>query len=176
MPLPYARSIEEEHLYMELHPCQCGESQTTAYQHASIEAGQGLASEHTVVCAGCGRTRRFVFRLPGPTPWYADRYGGPDPSQIIDAGEWHWVSLASMEELDHVRGQPDQMRDVLEEALAAYQEMLKFIPPGQQEMPDSAFFTWRGRQIRASEPPVVFTRSHLEAMVDGVMEDLAAIR
>lgn len=175
MPLPYARSIAEEHLYMQLHPCQCGERRTTAGYHASIEAEQGLASEHTGICTGCGRNRRFVFRLPGMVPQYSDRYGGPEPSQIIDAGEWRRISLVYMGELHKVRDQPDQLRKVLEEALAAYQEMLKFIPPGQQEMPESAFFTERGRQIRASEPPMSFTRSFLEAMLNGVRKDLAAI-
>jgi hypothetical protein len=161
---------------MELHPCQCSESAITAKSHASIQAEQGIADEHTGICTGCGRNRRFVFRVPSLAPQHTDRYGGPDPSQIIDAGEWRLVSLAYMEEQGNVRDRPDRLREVLQVALAAYQEILKFIPPGQQEMPESAFFTKRGRQIRASEPSVSFTRSFLEAMIDGVREDLAAIQ
>jgi len=176
MPLPYARSFAEQYLYMELHPCQCGESLITAKSHALLQAEQGLADQHTGICTGCGRNRRFVFRVPGLAPQHSDRYGGPEPSQIVDAGEWRLISLAYMGELDNVRDRPDQLREVLQVALAAYQEMLKFIPPGQQEMPESAFFTERGRQIKVGEPPMSFTRSFLEAMIDAARGELAAIR
>ncbi|MFB6985000.1 hypothetical protein ACFC0C_03775 [Streptomyces sp. NPDC056178] len=176
MPLPYARSVPEAHLYMELHPCECGESGSTGYRHASIQTDQGLASEHSFGCAGCGRQRRFVFRMPALVPQHTDRYGGPEPSQIIDAGEWRMISLAYMGELDRVRARSDELRKMLDEALAAYQELLKFIPAGQERMPDSAFFTERGRRIREGEPPNSFSRHFLEAMVDGVRRDLAAVR
>ena len=163
-------------MYMSLHPCRCGETRTSTSTHSSLDAEQGLASEHTGTCVGCGCKRRFVFRLPSWVPQHSDRYGGPDPSQIIDAGEWRLVSLAYMGQLDSVKDRPEKLRQVLEVALAAYLEMLKFIPPGRQEMPESAFFTPRGRQVRATEPPQFLTRSFLEAMVAGVRRDLAAIR
>jgi hypothetical protein len=176
MALPYARSIAEEHLYMELHPCRCGESTVTASTHGSMQAEQGLASEHTGRCTGCGEFRRFVFRLPGLAPQHTDRYGGPDPSQIIDAGEWRMVSLAYLGHAQKVRDRPDELRRALEEALAAYQEMMKFIPPGDDEIPDSAFFTERGRRVRAKEPGNPFHRRYLTAMIDGVRKELVAIR
>jgi hypothetical protein len=175
MPLPYARSIAEEHLYMRLHPCRCGESQF-ANQHATIQTEQGLASEHYGSCVGCGQPRRFVFRLPGLAPQHTDRYGGPDPSQIIDAAEWRLVALAYVTYAHDVRDQPEEAREALMSALGAYQEMLKFIPAGEQHMPDSAFFTERGRRLRAGESPTVFTRTFLEVMVNGVRRDLAAIK
>jgi hypothetical protein len=109
-------------------------------------------------------------------PQHSDRYGGPDPSQIIDAGEWRLISLAYMGKLDSVQDRPAQLRGVYEVALAAYQEMLKFIPPGQQEMPDSAFFNPRGRQVRATEPRQSFTRSFLELMIHGLRRNLAEIQ
>jgi hypothetical protein len=173
MPLPYARSIAEEHLYMELHPCECGESAAESSTHATITAEQGLASEHVFDCAGCGRRRQFVFRLPGLAPQHADMYGGPEPSQIIDAGEWRMISLAYMGEVTDARDQPDRRRRLLEVALAAYQEMLKFVPPGADRVPESAFFTPRGRQMRQQEPDYSFRRSFLEAMADGIAQDLA---
>lgn len=158
---------------MSLHPCQCGESAMTDVGQGLFQTEQGVGDEHHGVCAGCGRNRRFVFRVPSMLPRAPDRYGGSDPSQIIDAGEWRAISLAYMGKLDHVRDDVDQMREVLQGALAAYQEMLKFIPPGEQQMPDSAFFTERGRRVRADERPGSFTRLFLEAMVDGVRADLA---
>jgi hypothetical protein len=176
MPLPYARSIAEEHMYMQLHPCECGETAATGRRHATIQAEQGLASEHAFGCAGCGQQRRFVFRLPGLAPRHADRYGGPEPSQIIDAGEWRLVSLAYLGERERIRHQPDQLRAVLEEVLAACQEMLKFIPPGESAIPGTAFFTDRGLRARASEQAGAFTRSYLEAMTDSVQRDLTAAR
>lgn len=189
MALPYARSIGEEHLYMRLHPCACGSVSRTAQMHATGVIAQGLTSEHEFVCQGCGTERRFVFRLPGLAPQYTDRYGGPDPSQIIDAGEWRIVALQAMERGLQLRRRTSGVRRLFsgekernavrrefEEALDAYEEMLKFLPPGAERMPDSAFFTARGRRIRTQEPSVAFTRSFVEAMIDGVRSDLTALR
>ncbi|MFI8521707.1 hypothetical protein ACIGEZ_28425 [Streptomyces sp. NPDC085481] len=175
MALPYARSIAEEHLYMELHPCECGESAKTGITHGLLQTEQGIASDHQFVCAGCGTRRRFVFRLPGLAPQHADRYGGPEPSRIIDAGEWRMIALSYMSEAEEVRADPVRRKAMLEECLAAYQEMLKFVPPGADRVPDSAFFTEYGREIRDEEASVVFNRSFLEAMVDGVRRELAEL-
>ncbi len=189
MALPYARSIAEEHLYMRLHPCVCGSTAKTGIGHATGVIAQGLTSEHEFVCGGCGAERRFVFRIPGLAPRYADKYGGPDPSQIIDAGEWRIVALHAMDRALRLRrqsggvrkmfhrGDPKpEIRQAFEESLAAYQEVRKFIPPGADEVPDSAFFTEAGRRIRAQEPDVAFTRSFVDAMIDGVRSDLADVR
>jgi hypothetical protein len=51
--------------------------------------------------------------------------------------------------------------------------MLKFVPPGADRVPESAFFTPRGRQMRQQEPDYSFRRSFLEAMADGIAQDLA---
>lgn len=189
MALPYARSIAEEHLYMRLHPCVCGSVAGTGIRHGTGVIAQGLTSDHEFVCKGCGAERRFVFRLPGLAPRYDDMYGGPDPSQIIDAGEWRMVALDAMGRAQLLRrqstgvrkifgrgDQKPQLRRAFEEALASYQEMLKFIPPAADTIPDSAFFTENGRRIRAREPYVAFERSFIEAMIDGVRSDLAAVR
>ncbi|MFI6401764.1 hypothetical protein [Streptomyces sp. NPDC050548] len=186
MALPYARSIAEEHLYMRLHPCVCGSVARTGMRHSTGVIAQGLTSDHEFVCMGCGAERRFVFRLPGLVPRYDDMYGGPDPSQIIDAAEWRMVALDAMGRAQQLRGrrtglrklfgrgvQKPQMQRALEEALGSYQEMLKFIPPAADTIPDSAFFTENGRRIRTQEPYVAFERSFIEAMIDGVRSDLA---
>jgi hypothetical protein len=189
MALPYARSIAEEHLYMRLHPCVCGSVAKTGVRHSIGVITQGVTSENEFVCEGCGAERRFVFRLPGLAPQYDDMYGGPDPSQIIDAGEWRTVALHAMDRALRLRGQSTGLRKLFgrgdqkprirrafEESLAAYQEMLKFIPPGADTVPDSAFFTENGRRIRTQEPYVAFNRSFIDAMISGVLSDLAAVR
>ncbi|HET9258246.1 MAG TPA: hypothetical protein VFO16_24035 [Pseudonocardiaceae bacterium] len=176
MPLPYARSVAEQYLYMSLHPCQCGESRTNNGLQALVQTEQGQADKHTGVCVGCGRDRQFVFRIPGLAFSRNGKYGGTEPSQIIDAGEWRLVALSCMGRLEQVGNQPGRRREVLEEALAAYGEMLKFIPPGLQEIPESAFFTERGRQLRARHEPKFFERSYLETMTAGIREHLAIIR
>jgi hypothetical protein len=167
----------------------CGSTAKTGIGHATGVIAQGLTSEHEFVCGGCGAERRFVFRIPGLAPRYQDMYGGPDPSQIIDAGEWRMVALHAMEwglrlqressgvrKMFHRDDTKPEIRRAFEEALAAYQEVLKFIPPGGDEVPDSAFFTAAGRRIRAQEPEMAFARSFLDAMIDGVRSDLAEIR
>jgi len=47
---------------------------------------------------------------------------------------------------------PAQERQALRIATKAVAEAIKFIPPGQEDVPDDAFWTERGRQIRSAEP------------------------
>ena len=118
-----------------------------------------LASRYTGACARCGTARVFEFRLPPEIlqpPATGVVYGGPEPSELLDPGEW--LSVAD----DYARSVPvgskldgDALRSArqrLAVAIAALDEVRKFAPPGAVEVPPSAFTTPFGRAMWDKEP------------------------
>ena len=81
-----ARSSPECHLYIALHPCDCGE-RTGAGDHHLESRDDSLVAVYEGTCPGCGAHRRFDFALHPDLP-PPGKFGGPHPSSIIDAGEF----------------------------------------------------------------------------------------
>src|SRR5205807_3810576 len=116
-------------------------------------------------CARCGRARQFDFALPPALP--AGGFGGPDPSTIIDPGELLLVSDAAAR---RVPAEPARLGDEersagrrqLERAIAALEEVLKFVPADASSVPTSAFTSDVGAQLSDREPGR-FTRACLQA-------------
>jgi hypothetical protein len=176
------RSVEEAHLYMAMHPCEvCGESDFEC-RSAVIMAEGDLASRYEGECDGCGAARQFVFRLPEAVslPGHRMRFGGPEPSELLDAGEWLWVAgnFAAVEplgDLAELTGEELAVaRADLTGAVAAVDEVLKFLPEGAGEPPDEAFWSVRGRRVR-DEAPEAFRRANLESRRAKYAEALAAL-
>jgi hypothetical protein len=177
--LPLARTNLEAHLYMDLHPCACGES---AFDRASavVEAGGDLASRYSGACARCGAEREFRFRIPERIlmPIAGEvRFGGESPSELLDAGMWLWVAdrYASRYPADPRRLDGPERRHArrdLATATAAVDEVVKFIPAGGEAVPDAAFWSAQGLAVRADEPGR-FYRDRLEA-VRGTYQELLA--
>lgn len=156
---PIARTNAEAHLYMDLHPCSCGEARFER-RSAVVTIDGDLASRYTGACARCGSERRFEFRLPGeilPPLTTGVRFGGDAPSQLLDPGEWLAVAddcarrvATDGSGLDGIaRG---DARRLLTTAIAALDEVCKFKPPAAAEIPASAFTSARGRAIHDAEP------------------------
>ncbi len=150
MTLPAARTRDEALLYLDLTPCACG-SVETPWESGVVEVAERLAVVYAGDCADCGAEREHLFGLPeretAPAGW--PTFGGPEPSRLIDAGEWLWVA-------DHVASSvppgPEEGARALAMARAAVEEVLKFVPHGGDRVPDQAFWTDRGRRVRAAEP------------------------
>jgi hypothetical protein len=169
MGLPIARSRDEAHLYMDLHPCErCG-GVDVSWQSALTEDAGVPARRYHGVCSGCQTAREFVFRLPEPPalPGPDDLvfFGGPESSQLLDAGEWSLVaSLGIHEGSAPLSGDPvadAERRQSFALAVAAFGEMLKFIPDGADAVPESAFWTPRGRAAYDKDPSQ-FSRNYLK--------------
>jgi hypothetical protein len=167
------RSVEEAHLFMDINPCSvCGESEFNC-QSAVVMAEGALASRYRGECAGCGLRREFVFRLPDqvPLPSTTIRFGGPEPSELLDAGEWLWAArnFADVGPLNDIQMLTDQERAQaqadLEAAVAALDEVLKFLPGEADEVPVSAFWSERGHLV-LTEDPGQFERDRLFARRD----------
>jgi hypothetical protein len=176
------RSVEEAHLYMAMHPCDvCGESDFEC-RSAVVMAEGDLASRYEGECDGCGTSRQFVFRLPETVslPGQRMRFGGPEPSELLDAGEWLWVAgnFAAVEPLGDLADLAGEelavARADLAGAAAAVDEVLKFLPEGADEPPDEAFWSDRGRRVR-EEHPAEFGRARLEARRAKYEEALATL-
>jgi hypothetical protein len=157
---PLARSSLEAHLYMDLHPCECGE---TKFERASVVVelpGGDLARRYTGRCPSCGTEREFVFRLPAEPPDLETdeiRYGDAQPSELLDAGEWLWVAdsyARSVPPEPHRLPEPDRgrARARLASAAAAIDEVLKLVPPGEDEVPRDAVRSRIGAPVYEREP------------------------
>lgn len=172
MALRLARTNEEAHLYMDLHPCECGELRFPRSSSVIHTDDGDLASRYTGACPQDGRPREFTFRMPQlTTPPPVDGtvlYGGDEPSELLDPGEWLSVADAYARNVpaDTAALNSDGLaraKAMLTRAAAAVDEVLKFIPAGADRVPEVAFVTDRGRAAYAKEPGR-FRRPRLDAV------------
>jgi hypothetical protein len=144
---PLARSSDEAHLFMELHPCVCGEVEFGGVSSV-VEVDGVWISRYAGPCEGCDRRRAFEFRQPDEiTVPVAGSWADGGPSELIDAGQWLWVADVYASRPSDV----DERADLLL-AAGALDEVWKFLPDGEAEVPSSAFWTVRGREVRDTEP------------------------
>lgn len=149
MDFSVARTRDEAHLYLDLHACEeCGSIDVT-WENALVNVAGEILNRYAGRCPGCGTDREFFFGLPKQEvmPQGYPTFGGGEASQLLDAGEWLWVA-------DMTAGNvpADNAGQALAIAIAAVEEVVKFIPPAQDEVPDGAFWSDRGRQVRNAEP------------------------
>lgn len=162
-----SRSTEEAHLYMRLHPCECGEPHFEWREHGLVQREERFISVYSGECERCGWPRVFEFTLVPEPPPPPPTLGGYAPSQIIDPGEFLHISLvfAATVPADPATLGDDEFHgayDALAFALASAEEVLKFIPPARDSVPAEAFRSDTGRALYR-ENPEQFTRSRLEA-------------
>ncbi|MGW4770161.1 hypothetical protein ACWEO2_19200 [Nocardia sp. NPDC004278] len=171
--LPLARTNAEAHLYLELQPCpNCGEPRCK-FRSSVVSQDGVLASRYTGECPRCGLERSYEFRLPEeilPPPASTVRFGGDQPSELIDPGIWLWYAddLARRIPTDASgfdAGQRRSAKHTVATAVAAVEEVLKFIPSGADEVPADEFTSPEGQSVRAQEPGR-FQRERLEAIRD----------
>ncbi|GGV05348.1 hypothetical protein GCM10010260_48130 [Streptomyces filipinensis] len=173
-----ARSSSEAHLYMDLHPCACG-SGDFERRHRLEQHGNDLVAVYEGVCRKCGENRRFVFRMAEEIPPPPPAFGGPEPSQIIDPGEFAEVAFrisesAGVRLLNTPESEHHKLRGAVAYSVAAFEEILKFIPPGQDAVPAEAFTSERGRACYQRDPGK-FARDLLEMNVtdaQAVLDDI----
>jgi hypothetical protein len=169
MTLPVARTRDEAHLYMDLNPCTACGSNYVTWRHAVVDADGELGSGYFGTCPGCHTQREFVFRLPEReyVVGYFPNFGGAEPSQLLDAGEWLWI--ADRAAGNAPAGDPVEERRALDLATRAVAEAIKFIPNGQERVPDSAFWSRRGWEVRNAEPGRL-SRGRLQVVHDTYQE------
>jgi hypothetical protein len=184
MALRIARTNAEAHLYMDLHPCGCGEIRFPRSSSVLETSDGDLASHYTGVCPRDGAPREFTFRLPPeilmPPADESVRYGGPEPSELIDPGEWLNVADAYARSVPAGAASPapgaasPPAGAMLRRAIAAIDEVLKFIPGVADRVPEQAFVSDVGRAAYAKEPGR-FRRPRLEAVRGAYVSALVEI-
>ena len=150
MPLPGARSLPEIFLHIELNGCACGAPDRDDHDYALLELPGLLAMRREVTCSGCGRLRVFVFGIPDEDAYLRslEGFGGPEPSELIDAGEWMFCGCVTA-----AGGDGDIAADMID-------EVAKFIGPGADRPGDDAFDSIDGQRVRDAMP-AAFRRSAL---------------
>jgi hypothetical protein len=150
-----SRSSPECHLYIELHPCTCGERRGPT-KHKLVSSDEGLVAVYEGPCPKCGTPRRFDFLLDPEIP-PGTKLGGDKPSRIIDAGEFLAVAddaarsvPADTSALDDAGKQ--RARILMQRAVDALEEVLKFVPAGADRVPADALFTGSGKEVYLREP------------------------
>jgi hypothetical protein len=124
-----------------------------------VSGDDGLVAVYAGNCPGCGRARRFEFALVGDLV-ASHQFGGAVASTLIDAGQY-LAAADSAARTDH-----------LQRAVAALDEVLKFVPAGADRVPESALFTDDGRATYRREPGR-FGARRLEAVRGAYRERLA---
>jgi hypothetical protein len=158
--LPYARTYNEAILYIRLRPCGCGEMEARWVDVPLTLEGRP-ARYFTGACEGCGRGREFTLAIPDDAGRRDDVvFGdGAEPSQIIDPGEWLSVSDLYGQRVDEVLSDeafgPDDVGVVhyaLSARVSAIDEVLKFLPPAADVVPEWFFRSVPGRAVYEAAP------------------------
>jgi type III secretion system (T3SS) SseB-like protein len=169
--LPYARGYDEIYLYMGLRPCVCGETEFDDRVSTTLTVDDRPAERFSGHCSGCRRFRQFTFAMPEELPElsFDIRYGGDEPSRLLDPGEW--LGVAEMYTSSTEQGTPpggliddDEITRayyLLTSAVAALDEVLKFIPDGADAVPEGAFWSQAGHKMYEMMPDR-FGRAGLE--------------
>lgn len=146
---------------MDMRPCPtCGKSDV--HWDSALTSDDGApARRYSGSCPGCRAAREFVFRLPErpllPGPGDVVLFGDDEPSELLDAGEWLYVAdvcaqAAAGQGREAGSTLSPEARESLIVAVAAMDEVLKFIPEGRDEVPRAGFWSDRGRTLRQTEP------------------------
>lgn len=163
--LPAARTRDEAHLFLDLHGCdECGATDV-AWRSAVASVDGVLTRRYFGPCGECGTDREAYFALPeypiAPDPDATVTFGGPEPSVLLDPGDWLLVadicSQAAGAAATAPGAPPDaeaiaERHESLSIAVAAMDEVLKFVPAGVTAVPADAFFTERGRNVYRRDP------------------------
>ena len=186
MTLPYARTYNEAILFIRLRPCGCGEMEAS-WQHAPVTAGERPMWYFAGECAGCGRPREFTICMPEGAVRRDDVvYGdGDEPSEIIDPGEWLGVSDLYGQRAEEVLndenfggpGDVDVVYFALSARVSALDEILKFLPPNAELMPEWLCRSITGRAVFEANPnrfardALLAERAALQANLDRFVKD-----
>ncbi|MFF1543709.1 hypothetical protein [Streptomyces sp. NPDC058291] len=117
----------------------------------------------------------MAAEIPPPLP----AFGGLEPSRIIDPGEFLEVAyrvsrFSGMQLLNTPESEHHTVRESVAYAVAAFEEIPKFIPPGEDAVPAAAFTSETGK-ARYRREPREFERGTLEMHIRNARAVLAGI-
>jgi hypothetical protein len=166
-----ARSSLECRLFIELDVCACGQT-PGELAHRLVSRDERLVALYQGSCARCGRSLEYAFPLADEIV-AADKFGGTEPSQLIDAGQFLRESDRAVRRAGDAPA--PQKLFLLGRAIACLEEVLKWIPDGEETPPAWAFFTEDGLRFSREEPGR-FRRPRLRAVLAAYQEQHALAR
>jgi hypothetical protein len=134
---------------MELNPCQCGATTFGwAPSRATRDGGRTVAT-YDGDCPDCESRRSFCFTLP-EKPVTPPAFGGDEPSSLIEPHTFLALSrratrLAAADPYTLPVVTAELTLSLIAIAVAALEEVLKFIPPHADAVPVEAFVSSAGR-------------------------------
>lgn len=163
MTYPLARTPYEAQVFLDLTPCVCGETRWEWSSTLAELADGTWVRRYAGTCPACGRHREYVLRVPPEPEGEAEpgeaMFGSRGrPSELVDAGQWLWVSdqyardAPTVEDADRLSGaERDRAGARLVAAMAAVDQIAGFFGDDEQVLPEAAFWTSLGRSVRAAE-------------------------
>lgn len=180
---PLARRLNEAYLYLDIQECTtCGSRLLEPERTATLGEVDGQpVTWIPTVCAHCGATDEYVFRRP-PKPLTADefgRFGGAEPSELLDPGQWLLLADGLTEDIpdapEELTGEGrEDLRDRVEFAADAVVEAMKFLRKDDDAVSAFAFWTTQGYGMYA-DSRWRFERDRLAAQLDGYRQTLVAL-
>jgi hypothetical protein len=161
---------------MELHPCDCG-SPAFEQRHWLEERGDDLLAIYEGPCRGCKKVRHFELTLIDDLPPAPPAFGGREPSQLIDPGEFLAAAERTASHVpDDAAARPPHERAAAKRelgvAIAALEEVLKFIPEDRERVPAECF---NGSRPMYDAEPARFERRRIEQQIAGYRRRVSAL-
>lgn len=166
MPLA-AHSLAEAHLYLMATPCAACAKGPQQGGEASIaeESPSSSVAAVPVTCQSCGAATTLRFRLPAPpVAVSADRppdiNSTPDPSLILDVGQWIVLFRLIAEEAGRETDKARSRRLGLE-AAQCLEEAIKFYNEEGNDLPPKNAFFFPASWERFQQAPAQFSKRRL---------------
>jgi hypothetical protein len=167
-----ARSGLECRLFIELHPCECGGA-IDDITHRLVMRSEALCARYEGRCSACGASLEYLFALDGEVA-AADKFGGAKVSTIVDAAQFLAASERAAKQVpihNPTAEARQRARLFINRAISCIEEVLKWIPAGEDPVPRSGFFTEEGERAYLDEPGR-FRRARLSAVLTAYREML----
>lgn len=167
---PLARTFTEAGLYLTYQPCRvCGLASLDVGGFTFETVGGYELDVIDTTCVNCGDQDEHQVRLPlhqvESTGGHL-RFGGPEPSELFDPGDWLLLSGAVLAEvpedgLDRLSAdQRSHYRKQVDAAISAVEEALKFLEDGEAAIPSDSFWSDAGYELYLKQPEL-FRRDRL---------------
>jgi len=132
-----AHSVREEYLHVTTRLCKCG-ARLEGHSH-ELRYHDGLPRD--VLHARCTRCRSFYCFVYDITSFFAksnEEIGKTEQSELLDIMDWAHYGFTCLHQSVDATG--ERQYQLLEDAIWAFEEMLKFYPPNGSLPFPTAFF------------------------------------
>lgn len=161
----HVHGVQEEYLYLMVHPCACGGPWQSGAQQVD-DPGPQVVHRVAARCFRCGAERVFNFLLDAPAGAAGPiRQVNPtgEASRAIDLAEWMGLARFYLGRIARL-GEAVEKAQSLLDARQCLEEALKFYGPGDDGPPPAALWSDTSRAQAAAQADA-FRRETIEKML-----------